>query len=71
MFLCMCHLLLRKFSLLEMVVQSILYSVVFLEITIIFDCVFMIFSVEEAKCINQKVYCILVKHAHSLKTILS
>lgn len=55
------HLLLGKFNFLKMVVQSILYSVVLLEITIIFGCGFVISLVKEAKYISQKVYCILVK----------
>lgn len=59
--------LLGKFNFLKMVVQSILYSDVFLEIAIIFGCGFVISLVEEAKHINQKVYCILVKQVHSFK----
>lgn len=64
----MCHLLLGKFSFLKLVAQSILYSVVFLEIAIIFDSRFVISLVEEAKCINQKFYCTLLKQVHSFKT---
>lgn len=55
------RLLLGKFNFLQMVVQSILSSVVLLEITIIFGCGFVISLVKEAKYISQKVYCILVK----------